>query len=101
MLNTGRFLWEAEKLPKTEDERAAGRWWSEYLKKAGYRTYMTGKWHVRAKAENCFDVVRNLRGGMPNQTPEGYNRPSLANLTLESLRPKFEGFGKEENTGVK
>ncbi len=77
MLNTGRFLWEAEKASKVaEEERIAGRWWSEYMKKAGYKTYMTGKWHVKANAEKCFDVVRNVRGGMPNQTPEGYNRPS-------------------------
>jgi choline-sulfatase len=96
MLNTGRFLWDAEKVSqKAEDERIAGRWWSEYMKKAGYRTYMTGKWHVRAKAENCFDVVRNLRGGMPNQTPEGYNRPLKYKPDPWSpYDPKFEGFWK-------
>ena len=96
MLNTGRFLWDAEKASqKAEDERTAGRWWSEYMKKAGYRTYMTGKWHVRAKAENCFDVVRNLRGGMPNQTPEGYNRPLAGKPDPWSpYDPKFEGFWK-------
>jgi choline-sulfatase len=96
MLNTGRFLWDAEKVSqKAEDERIAGRWWSEYMKKAGYRTYMTGKWHVRAKAENCFDVVRNLRGGMPNQTPEGYNRPLKDKPDPWSpYDPKFEGFWK-------
>ena len=96
MLNTGRFLWDAEKVSqKAEDERIAGRWWSEYMKKAGYRTYMTGKWHVRAKAENCFDVVRNLRGGMPNQTPDGYNRPLKDKPDPWSpYDPKFEGFWK-------
>ena len=78
-----------------EQERSAGRWWSEYMKKAGYTTYMTGKWHVRADAEKCFDVVRNLRGGMPNQTPEGYNRP-LPNQPdpWSPFDPKFEGFWK-------
>ncbi|NBQ02623.1 MAG: hypothetical protein EBU27_05265 [Opitutae bacterium] len=75
MLNTGRFIWQAQRASnRAEDERIEGRWWSEYMKKAGYKTYMTGKWHVRAKAEESFDVVRNVRGGMPNQTPEGYNR---------------------------
>ena len=96
MLNTGRFLWEAEKASKVaEEERIAGRWWSEYMKKAGYKTYMTGKWHVKADAEKCFDVVRNVRGGMPNQTPEGYNRP-LPNKPdpWSPYDPKFEGFWK-------
>ena len=87
---------------KAEDERTAGRWWSEYLKKAGYRTYMTGKWHVRAKAENCFDVVRNLRGGCPTKLLRDTIGPSLANLThgvptIQNLKVS----GKEENTGVK
>ena len=96
MLNTGRFLWEAEEASKmAEEERIAGRWWSEYMKKAGYKTYMTGKWHVKANAEKCFDVVRNVRGGMPNQTPEGYNRP-LPNKPdpWSPYDPKFEGFWK-------
>ena len=96
MLNTGRFIWEAEKASqKAEQERESGRFWSEYMKKAGYRTYMTGKWHVRAMAEKCFDVVRNVRGGMPNQTPEGYNRP-LSNQPdpWSPYDPKFGGFWK-------
>ncbi len=76
MLNSGRFLWDAESRYRDADnERAAGRWWSEYMKAAGYRTYMTGKWHCRAGAEKSFDVARDVRGGMPKQTPAGYNRP--------------------------
>jgi len=76
MLNTGRFLWRANRVYHTaEQERQAGRFWSEYMKAAGYDTYMTGKWHVRADAQKAFDHVTNVRGGMPNQTREGYNRP--------------------------
>jgi len=78
MLNTGRFLWHAARLDKdAERERQEGRFWSEYLKGAGYDTYMTGKWHVKADAEKAFDFVTHVRPGMPNQTPEGYNRPLL------------------------
>jgi len=96
MLHTGRFLWRAEKASKiAEAERAAGRFWSENMKAAGYKTYMTGKWHVRAKAENCFDVTKNIRGGMPNQTPTGYNRPIPGEPDPWSpFDPKFEGFWK-------
>ena len=96
MLNTGRFLWHANNASrKAEEERAAGRWWSEHMKKAGYKTYFTGKWHVRAKAEKCFDVARNVRPGMPNQTPAGYNRPLPGKPDPWSpYDPKFGGFWK-------
>ena len=76
MLNTGRFLWNAQKVyGAAEKERAAGRFWSEYMKKAGYKTYMTGKWHVKADPNKAFDVCKDPRGGMPKQTKQGYNRP--------------------------
>ncbi len=76
MLNTGRSLWHAQAVyDASEQERQAGRWWSEYLRKAGYRTYLTGKWHVKASAERAFDVVSHVRPGMPLDTPDAYNRP--------------------------
>ncbi|MCH8048465.1 MAG: sulfatase-like hydrolase/transferase [Planctomycetes bacterium] len=76
MLNTGRFIWHANRVySSTEKERKAGRFWSEYMKKAGYETYMTGKWHVRANAAAAFDHTVHVRPGMPNQTKQGYNRP--------------------------
>jgi len=74
MLNTGRFIWRANSVD-TKKERAEGRFWSEYMKQAGYRTYMTGKWHVKADTKEAFDMSSNVRGGMPNQTDAGYNRP--------------------------
>lgn len=96
MLNTGRFIWHANSVYNTtEKERQAGRFWSEHMKQGGYRTYMTGKWHVRANAEKAFDVTRHVRGGMPNQTPQGYNRPLPGKEDI--WRPwdkKFGGFWK-------
>lgn len=96
MLNTGRYVWRANQVyGKSEQERQAGRWWSEYMKQAGYRTYMTGKWHCRANAQLAFDVARDVRGGMPNQTPEGYNRPLADKADPWSpYDPKFGGFWK-------
>ncbi|WP_164102326.1 sulfatase-like hydrolase/transferase [Candidatus Laterigemmans baculatus] len=77
MLNSGRSVWRANEIYRAADrERAEGRWWSELMKQAGYRTYMTGKWHVPAKADLSFDVVADVRGGMPKQTEAGYGHPA-------------------------
>ncbi|MEO1619309.1 MAG: sulfatase-like hydrolase/transferase [Planctomycetota bacterium] len=99
MLNSGRFVWDAQAVYQTaEQERQQGRWWSEYMKSAGYRTYMTGKWHCRANAQKAFDVARDVRGGMPKQTPTGYNRPMVDPESGELMDPwspsdpKFGGF---------
>jgi choline-sulfatase len=96
MLNTGRFLWQAQAIYKTsEEERQAGRFWSEYMRKAGYETYFTGKWHVKANAEKAFDHATHVRPGMPNQTPEGYNRPVEGQPDAWSpWDTKFEGYWK-------
>ena len=58
----------------------AGKSWSQLLSDAGYKTYFSGKWHVGLyKPEILFDVVGTVRGGMPKQTPAGYNRPKDEN----------------------
>ena len=98
MLNTGRFLWKAARFYKdntVEKERQAGRFWSEHMKVAGYTTYMTGKWHVKAKSKLAFDFQVHERPGMPNQTEAGYNRPIEGQP--DPWCPwdtKFEGFWK-------
>lgn len=96
MLNTGRFVWNAHRVWKdSEQERRAGRWWSEYLKDAGYRTYMTGKWHCRADAGKSFDVARDVRPGMPPDTKAGYNRPQgPEDDSWSPSDPKFGGYWK-------
>src|SRR5690606_25887253 len=76
MLNSGRSVWRAQRAhPAAEQERQQGRWWSEYMKAAGYRTYMSGKWHTPADVQRSFDIVRDPRPGMPKDTPSSYNRP--------------------------
>jgi len=97
MLNTGRFIWRANAVYRdTGKELQAGRFWSSYLRQAGYHTYMTGKWHVRADATKAFDTTAHIRGGMPNQVPEGYNRPLSRNdKTWLPYDPQWGGFWKD------
>jgi arylsulfatase A-like enzyme len=96
MLNTGRFLWNAHRVDRTcEQERRAGRLWSETMKRAGYDTYMTGKWHVKANAQKAFDFTAHIRPGMPNQTPQGYDRPIEGRPDpWRPWDPKFGGYWK-------
>lgn len=96
MLNTGRFVWRAFALEKAmKQEVAAGRFWSQQMKAAGYETYMSGKWHVQTNAQALFDHVSNVRPGMPNQTPQGYNRPAPDGSDPWSPSdPQFGGFWK-------
>ena len=90
MLNTGAFVWNAERLSRGRGGKAKndettdsgipnfqkeGLMWSQLLGQSGYRTYFTGKWHVKADPNRIFDVARNVRGGMPQQTKAGYDRP--------------------------
>lgn len=94
MLNTGAFLWRAHKTYKTaEKERKEGRYWPVRMKAAGYKTYFTGKWHLNAKVSQCFDMVKNPRGGMPKTVPSAYQRPKSKDDNLwEAHDPKHGGF---------
>ena len=89
MLNSGCFVNRAQrginKFPR----------WSDMMNGAGYTTYMTGKWHVPGKPR--FDVVKDVRPGMPNQTKEGYNRPKDEEDYKNGWKPwdtKYNGFWK-------
>lgn len=96
MLNTGRFLWKAQ--ANVKPDISENRMWSQRMQQAGYQTYFSGKWHVpNANPEGLFNVVKNVRPGMPNQTPEGYNRPKDPEDYAEGWKPwetKYEGFWK-------
>jgi len=98
MLNTGRFLWHAKAIDNKKsllEEADAGRFWGQNMAKAGYDTYMTGKWHVQVEPEKVFKTVRNVRAGMPNQTPEGYSRPIEGEVDdWCPWDPKFGGYWK-------
>ncbi|MEW4566635.1 sulfatase-like hydrolase/transferase [Tautonia sp. JC769] len=94
MLITGRTLWDAHAVdPTLPDEARAGRLWPSLLNAAGYETYFTGKWHIRADPALVFDTTRHVRPGMPAQTPEGYNRPLPdGDDPWDPSDPRFGGF---------
>jgi choline-sulfatase len=99
MLNTGRFVWQANAAEegKYSEYVQNNRMWSQRMKQAGYQTYMTGKWHVPVSPASVFDVTKDVRGGMPNQTPQGYNRPKSPADYEAGWKPwetKYGGFWK-------
>jgi len=94
MLISGRTVWRANAIYNTTDrEREAGRLWPQMMSSAGYDTYFTGKWHIKTNAEKVFDTAKNIRAGMPKDTPTAYNRP-LANKpdTWSPSDPSLGGF---------
>ncbi|MDP7252582.1 MAG: sulfatase-like hydrolase/transferase [Planctomycetota bacterium] len=95
MFITGRYLWHARTAERTlkQEYQAKKQTWPQLLASAGYDTYFTGKWHVKADPNVVFKVARHVRGGMPRQTKEGYNRPIDGKPDPWSPSdPKFGGF---------
>ncbi len=97
MMNTGRFLWHAHDLEEDikKDWVPNKKMWAQRMAAAGYQTFFSGKWHVKADAAKVFEVARNVRGGMPNQTDAGYDRPkSRDDNEWKPWDKQFEGFWK-------
>jgi arylsulfatase A-like enzyme len=118
MIISGRSVWDANQFRQGWLEgRDTDKTWGKLMERAGYETYMTGKWHVDAPATSVFQNVTHVRPGMPrdswshngtiplineminNGTSEeeikavGYNRPLSENDTAWSpTDKKFGGF---------
>jgi len=91
MLITGRTLWRARAADTQLRALRRGKLkpsqstspplWPQRMRRLGYRTYFTGKWHVQARTMDLFDHVKHERPGMPSDTrkppfhEEGYHRP--------------------------
>ncbi len=83
MIITGMSVWQARDHVKSLDSLSSqGLLWGQQMKKAGYDTYMTGKWHVAVDANKVFDHTAHIRPGMPNDDPQSYNRPQSVTDTV-------------------
>lgn len=89
MIITGKTLWEAKALSdqwaKKQELEKANHSWGKLLEQQGYRTYMSGKWHVAIDPNKVFQTVRHVRPGMPRdffrkKGKKGYNRPQAGEV---------------------
>lgn len=96
MIISGRSLWRAQEISKKyRDKKETHKTWSKLMEGAGYETYMSGKWHISAKADTIFNHVGHILRGMPFDTPEGYNRPKSKTDTLwQPWKKEFGGYWK-------
>ncbi|MDA0282583.1 MAG: sulfatase-like hydrolase/transferase [Planctomycetota bacterium] len=93
MMISGKYLWHAQKDHARTKQlyQEKGRLWPQLMASSGYDTYFTGKWHINADPAKAFKVAQHVRGGMPNQTEAGYNRP-IEGQTMK-WKPWDESFG--------
>ncbi len=118
MLLSGRTVWDVNNFRKNwSNNKELDKTWGKLMENAGYDTYMTGKWHIDAKADSVFQNVKHIRPGMPGDEweheiqvakfksiegtdtdpatlmPVGYNRPlSEQDTTWSPTDTKFGGF---------
>ena len=95
MLMTGRYLWFAHAAEVDFEDHyvAQQRFWPQRLAAAGYHTYFTGKWHVRADATRVFQTTRHVRPGMPPDGGHDYHRPIEGETdSWDPTDPVFGGF---------
>ena len=94
MLNAGKTVWRARDIDKLfantkktkalsseakeslelERNHISESFWASRMRKAGYDTYLSGKWHIKAPATESFEEIGTVRPGMPNQADIRYQR---------------------------
>jgi arylsulfatase A-like enzyme len=98
MLNTGLTAFHAQKQAEQTPL------WGETLGKAGYDTFIIGKWHLsKANLERSFKEKGPVSGGMFESGPEAYNRPSPGNTWTPwdtSLKGQWLHTSQWENAAV-
>jgi choline-sulfatase len=98
MLNTGRYIYHAKKDINNKETPL----WGETFRKAGYQTFMTGKWHNGDKTlKRSFETVGPHGGGMFHSTDydgEAYYRPAPDN-DWEPYDKSLEGHWRKQEDG--
>ncbi len=126
MIMSGRSVWRAREFTqrwRDKDQTAYKQTWAKLMEGEGYTTYMTGKWHIDARADTLFGRAENIKPGMPSDAwgkmgfmnvyrqqvltgkktiedilPYGYNRPLNENddswLPSDSTKLGFWAGGK-------
>ena len=77
MMISGKSIWKAKQEVDSnnkDENNAILNSWPVILKNNGYRTYMTGKWHINLPVNKLFDVVKNPKPGMPKDKGSEYNK---------------------------
>ncbi len=118
MMISGRSVWNANRFRQEWlVGKGTDKTWGKLMEGAGYDTYMTGKWHVDARAESVFQNVVHVRPGMPRDAwkndemvenlrsiegtnipaskfmPIGYNRPlNEDDSSWSAVDPKYGGY---------
>jgi arylsulfatase A-like enzyme len=94
MINSGRSVWQAHKMDKLYSTgKGIDETWSKLLEAEGYDTYMTGKWHVTAKAHKVFQTSKHVRPGMPK---DNWDHWTMVNLFKDFYAGKTDYKSVEE-----
>ena len=97
MMMTGKQLWNARETPlgKLVEQN---KFLPQRMRKAGYETYFSGKWHVGSPTlcQKSWVHTTHIRPGMPNQTPQRYKRKMVEGQpdTWSPFDKKKNGFWK-------
>lgn len=106
MLNTGLSTFKAEKAIPTNQSFELPTW-GQTFRKAGYDTFITGKWHLDAVSlQRSFAEQSAVGPGFLPSTPDLYNRPAPGNSwnpadeTLLGHWLHTELWGKEKTPAI-
>lgn len=89
MIISGRPLWRAHAFKEFWVQGdSLEKSWPALMETRGYRTYMSGKWHVDAPADSIFQTARHIRPGMP---PDVRNNKAIR----ERVQARWTAEGKE------
>ena len=91
MIISGRSVWDVNKFREGWKEgKDYDKTWGKLMARAGYDTYMTGKWHVDAPADSVFQNVVHVRPGMPRDSWSHQGTIPIINEMIENGKSEEE-----------